>query len=112
MKSTANVEWCTRHTRKQIEYCTKNGINGDNYCGKFFPTGQCHNAFSISYHQLSGKRPVSVCVPKQCDIDNSELVKEIMSKGNRYTQIKFFLSTIVETRWHYTKKQRGALDVS
>ena len=77
MKSTANVERrSTTHNRKQFKHCAKNGINGDKYCGKFFPTGQCHNVFS--YHQSAGKRSFSVCVPKQCDIDNSELVKEIM----------------------------------
>ena len=72
MKSTAKVQWCsTTHNTRQFKHCTKNGMNGDGYCGKFFPTGQCHDIG----HSEKGK---DVCVPKECGIDNSELVKEIM----------------------------------
>ena len=80
LKSTANVKWCsTTHVRKQFKLCTKNGINGDGYCGKFFPTGQCHKAVSSHGWGITArKRSVSVCVPKKCEIDDSELVKEIM----------------------------------
>ena len=75
MKSTAKVEWCsTTHNRNQFKHCTNNGINGDGYCGKFFPTGQCHSAFS--HHSEKGK--MGVCVPKECGIDNSELIEEMM----------------------------------
>ena len=81
LKSTANVKWCsTTHVRKQFKLCTKNGINGDGYCGKFFPTGQCHKAFFTPGRGVlvSKRRSISVCVPKKCEIDDSELVKEIM----------------------------------
>ena len=91
MKSTDKVEWCsTTHTRKQFKQCNKNGINGDKYCGEFFPTGQCHSVSSYPGLYPGEKGKMSVCVPKECGIDNSELIEENYKKLKVTLKSNFF----------------------
>ena len=89
MKSTAKVEWCST-THKQFKQCTKNGTNGDKYCGEFFPTGQCHSVSSYPGLYPGEKGKMSVCVPKECGIDNSELIEENYKKLKVTLKSNFF----------------------